>query len=739
MREIIRSLRFLFTACLILSSYHNLYSQDNLDIRNVVKLFQCWEYPSDLEISNGMAYVAGGYAGLIIFDISDPDQPQWINAFDPIGGRVQCVEIRNDIAFINHCGSVIILDVFDPDNPVEISQTQVVPDNQAYNIDMALSGDCLIFSESFGANYILDISNLENPQVIGSLSREFEMTDGIRIECEGNIAYVLVDVTSNMGGFYLLSMDVLNPAAPSSLDNIFLMRTRITDYKISGDFVYLAVSDPDSSWLYSVNKADPTNLQIASRHPLAQSPAAITLIGEPNELECAVCSSTNGMLVLDVTDPDDIALLHVIDLPNPLGGLLINDSEDTIVLANEDLGLQIFTYDIDMFPDFISSIYQRTESKKLACNAAIAVVSGFSGGVKLADFDDINRPVEAGEIICDDRSSIFLTSNRLYSFNRLTSRLQTFSIESLDSVALIGDWQPEIRSDGACLWDETMILSSNNAGLELYSVANPNAPELLSSLPEQNRFEFSSRQGNFIYYISQRTLNVLDIADLNNPDLVFTTELEHFQYLPEIISAEQECLAIASSHCLNIFSLEDPDNPVLQCVIDTLDWAKSLAIAGDRFAYLDKYLRVFDISNLEIPEQIACYSLPGSPEQVLINEAGQFLVADLTNFGVYELYDTLSVICDGIRVQPDCFSLSSPFPNPFNSTTTIGYSLPAAGMVSLAVYNLAGREVTRLVDGVKPAGTHEVVWTADGVASGVYVVKLAAGEKTAMSKVVLVR
>ncbi len=89
--------------------------------------------------------------------------------------------------------------------------------------------------------------------------------------------------------------------------------------------------------------------------------------------------------------------------------------------------------------------------------------------------------------------------------------------------------------------------------------------------------------------------------------------------------------------------------------------------------------------------------------------------------------------------NPKSFSLSSPFPNPFNSTTTIGYSVPVAGNVSLAVFDISGREVARLVDGAKPAGTHEAVWTADGLASGVYVVKLDAGGVVAREKVVLVR
>ncbi len=92
-----------------------------------------------------------------------------------------------------------------------------------------------------------------------------------------------------------------------------------------------------------------------------------------------------------------------------------------------------------------------------------------------------------------------------------------------------------------------------------------------------------------------------------------------------------------------------------------------------------------------------------------------------------------------LPTTPTKLALYPPAPNPFNSTTTIGYSLPAAGNVSLAMYDLAGREVARLVDGVKPAGTHEAVWVADGVSSGVYVVKLVVGGKALMSKVVLVR
>ena len=66
------------------------------------------------------------------------------------------------------------------------------------------------------------------------------------------------------------------------------------------------------------------------------------------------------------------------------------------------------------------------------------------------------------------------------------------------------------------------------------------------------------------------------------------------------------------------------------------------------------------------------------------------------------------------------YRLSNNYPNPFNPKTTITFSLPRAGEVSLLVYDLLGREVARLVREMKQPGTYTVTWDARGVASGVY-------------------
>ncbi len=88
---------------------------------------------------------------------------------------------------------------------------------------------------------------------------------------------------------------------------------------------------------------------------------------------------------------------------------------------------------------------------------------------------------------------------------------------------------------------------------------------------------------------------------------------------------------------------------------------------------------------------------------------------------------------------PAEFRLEQNYPNPFNPSTTIGYILPHAAPVRLTVYDLLGREVANLVEGVQPAGHHQVVWDAGELKSGVYFYVLEAGEFRQIRKMILLR
>jgi hypothetical protein len=69
---------------------------------------------------------------------------------------------------------------------------------------------------------------------------------------------------------------------------------------------------------------------------------------------------------------------------------------------------------------------------------------------------------------------------------------------------------------------------------------------------------------------------------------------------------------------------------------------------------------------------------------------------------------------------PDKYSLAQNFPNPFNPTTVINYTLPSASHTKLVVYNILGQEVSILIDEILNAGYHSVSFNAGQLTSGIY-------------------
>jgi len=88
---------------------------------------------------------------------------------------------------------------------------------------------------------------------------------------------------------------------------------------------------------------------------------------------------------------------------------------------------------------------------------------------------------------------------------------------------------------------------------------------------------------------------------------------------------------------------------------------------------------------------------------------------------------------------PEEFGLGRAYPNPFNPVTNITIALPVDSEVNLFVYDLQGRQVEELVQGLKPAGWHSIHWDASDHSSGVYFVKMMTSEFTKTQKLMLIK
>ena len=125
--------------------------------------------------------------------------------------------------------------------------------------------------------------------------------------------------------------------------------------------------------------------------------------------------------------------------------------------------------------------------------------------------------------------------------------------------------------------------------------------------------------------------------------------------------------------------------------------------------------------------------------------ASDFQVSESVLVGMDSAVDVLHHADIGnLKPLPDRFSLEQNMPNPFNPSTAIGYQLPEAGMVRLAIYNLIGQEVRVLVNERRNAGSFTATWDGTDalgrrVASGVYLYRIQAGSFSATRRMLLLK
>ncbi len=121
--------------------------------------------------------------------------------------------------------------------------------------------------------------------------------------------------------------------------------------------------------------------------------------------------------------------------------------------------------------------------------------------------------------------------------------------------------------------------------------------------------------------------------------------------------------------------------------------------------------------------------------------SGSYLYAGTYYSGVWkrQLSEMITAVKEIKEEIPATFSLSQNFPNPFNPSTSISFTLPSKSFVSLKVFDLIGREVATIVSEEISAGSYSRQWNASALSSGIYFYCLQAGSFTETKKLVLLK
>jgi hypothetical protein len=140
-------------------------------------------------------------------------------------------------------------------------------------------------------------------------------------------------------------------------------------------------------------------------------------------------------------------------------------------------------------------------------------------------------------------------------------------------------------------------------------------------------------------------------------------------------------------------------------------------------------LRLFATDGATAAELTGYYEAPWSLEVMDVRDERLLVREGYTGLAWYDFSLALAVEEPGRDdAIPTEASIAAIYPNPFNESVRIAYSLPKPGEMRLAVYDLLGREVALIREGHSPAGRMETQWRAGGLASGTYFLRLQQGD-----------
>jgi hypothetical protein len=109
-----------------------------------------------------------------------------------------------------------------------------------------------------------------------------------------------------------------------------------------------------------------------------------------------------------------------------------------------------------------------------------------------------------------------------------------------------------------------------------------------------------------------------------------------------------------------------------------------------------------------------------------------YMIRAYVSFGTLDARQTVELVPNAMRLEPN-------YPNPFNPSTTIEYSISRPGQVILRVFNLLGEQVATLVNERKDAGHFRAVWAPGDLPSGAYLYRLDTGPESVTRRLLFVK
>jgi hypothetical protein len=385
---------------------------------------------------------------------------------------------------------------------------------------------------------------------------------------------------------------------------------------------------------------------------------------------------------------------------------------DYACVADGDYGIKVVSISDPSRPAVVNTYHLTGAAEDLCIDGSLLLVdAAYDGGIRIFSLSDPPQLSELGSYYPEHNfiEDIFAAGEYLYIANGPYG-LEIVSLVDPANPVKVADYTSGGHNTGVFVMDDLAYLTNSGYDpvVRIVSVSSPTMPSLIADYAtDESQFKIVVDDTRAYMTMGEEGLSVLGVEDPQEPYLVSSYFLDDFN--AQHISLRNPLVWLTDGEGeLRIVSIEDPANPDAVASYSSAYSTGRLA-ADDSYAYVPE-----GYGGLAILEYMGPVGVEGEEE--------------------------------GAGEIPRTVALEQNYPNPFNPSTTIRYRITgvSAMPVVLSVYDLHGRRIRTLAQGMRAPGIYSVTWDGRdergaGTASGVYFTRLAVGGRATTRKMTLLK
>ncbi|MHA1270169.1 MAG: hypothetical protein ACTSPY_10320 [Candidatus Helarchaeota archaeon] len=505
----------------------------------------------DIFIENNLAFIAAQQGGLLIFNISNPDNITFIGNFE-LFDRILSVDIKNNYAYIgSESVGLIILDISNLSAPINISQfytngtshavrifnnTAFICDGSAgivlvnisnpylpsfistydtlgvsYDIDIDINKKIAYVADGPNGMVLLNISNLENLEFISKIDTNDSAQD---IYVENNYTYI---ADLQMG---LTIFDVSIPTSPK-YENNFNTNGSAYGLNIFNDLVFIA---DGNDGIVILNISNIHSLQLLNHFKLNNSRS----IWYSNNL-LYIADYGYGLYILDISNLSSTFIIGSYKLSGEF--IDIKASDNLLYILNSYLGLQIFNISNINNIKLIATFPLNESGRSLELINGLVLITVRNEGLFILNVSDPYNPFFVRKISISNPYGITIYNNYYVYVANGGVGFILVDIFIPNLAYIVNSFNP--TGVGFCydveIYNHYLFVSDGDNGLFVYDITVPSNPIFISKFEsDKNSIEIKIIENTLFLIDYPNSVKIINISILSNLTLIYNYNISSF-------------------------------------------------------------------------------------------------------------------------------------------------------------------------------------------------------------------